>query len=533
MKQISPKALKPLLTDGDEIAFLDVREHGQYGEGHPFFSVSLPYSQLEVLAPRLMPCLSVRCVVMDDNDGVASRAASALQKIGYSDISILAGGAPAWSAAGYTLFKGVNLPSKSFGELVEHEFDTAAISAEKLNAFQKEGADILLLDGRSGPEFQKMTLPGALSCPNAELGYRLPMFNVSPTTPVIVNCAGRTRSIIGAQTLNMLGIPNPVYALRNGTQGWRLAGFDLVHGSDPLPLPTPDKETWAEGAERAAKLRLDYALRSVSNAEAQAWLSDNQRTTYLFDVRSREEFENDHTAGARSAPGGQLVQATDEQLAVRNARIVLCCDNGLRSATTAIWLAGMGHQVWLMDVDAPKDDLGVCAATTVPVVDTIDMREMKQRVDAGARIFDASKGLDYRSGHIEGATWVTRARLDPSSISDAQGFVLTGRCPVRLACLATEIETLTGQAPDAIARGCPDDWRSAGFKIVETPQIPAEADCIDHLFFVHDRHDGNLDAARRYLEWELGLIDQLDEQERRVLTPLHPAGGSEEKRHAT
>lgn len=533
MKQISAQALKPLLTDGDEIAFLDVREHGQYGEGHPFFCVSLPYSQLETLAPRLMPCLAVRCVVMDDGDGVASRAASALQRIGYSDISILAGGAPAWGAAGYTLFKGVNLPSKTFGELVEHEFDTAAVSAEELNDLQQEGADILVLDGRSGPEFRKMSLPNALSCPNAELGYRLPMFNADPTTPLIVNCAGRTRSIIGAQTLNMLGIPNPVYALRNGTQGWRLAGFDLVHGSDPLPLPQPDTQTWEKGAELAAKLCRDYSLRHVSFTEAQAWLSDDRCTTYLFDVRSKEEYENGHPAGARSAPGGQLVQATDEQLAVRNAKIILSCDNGLRSATTAIWLTGMGHQVWILDADAPREVRGRSDAAKIPIVETIDLQAMKQRVDAGAQILDASNGLDYRSGHIDGARWVTRARFDLSSIADAQEVVLTGRCPIRLAGLATEIEMLTGQAPRYIAQGDPESWRSAGFEIIETPNSPSEADCIDHLFFVHDRHDGNLDAARRYLEWEVGLLAQLDDQERRVLRPLHPVNGSKEVRHAT
>lgn len=532
MKHISAQAVKPLLTDGNEIAFLDVREHGQYGEGHPFFSVSLPYSQMEILAPRLMPCLSVRCVVMDDGDGVASRAASALERMGYSDISILEGGAPAWEATGYTLFKGVNLPSKTFGELVEHEFDTAAVSAEELNDLQETSADILVLDGRSGAEFLKMSLPGALSCPNAELGYRLPMYNLSPTTPVIVNCAGRTRSIIGAQTLNMLGVPNPVYALRNGTQGWRLAGFDLVHGSDPLPLPQPDETTLEEGAELADKMRRDYSLRIISHDEAQAWLSDDRKSTCFFDVRSREEYETGHPAGARWAPGGQLVQATDEQLAVRNARIILCCDNGLRSATTAIWLAGMGHQVWILESDAPREQTGACNAIALPAVDTMDLKEMKRYVDSGASILDASKGLDYRSGHIEGATWVTRARLDQSAIADAQTFVLTGRCPIRLACLATEFETLTGQAP-RIAQGCPETWRAAGFNIVQTPAIPSDPDCIDHLFFVHDRHDGNLDAARRYLEWETGLIDQLDDQERGVLKPMHPATNTGDVQHAT
>ena len=46
-----------------------------------------------------------------------------------------------------------------------------------------------------------------------------------------------------------------------------------------------------------------------------------------------------------------------------------------------------------------------------------------------------------------------------------------------------------------------------------TPADPADADAIDHLFFVHDRHQGNLDAARRYLAWEQGLIAQCSAEE--------------------
>ncbi|TQV81794.1 rhodanese-like domain-containing protein [Denitrobaculum tricleocarpae] len=532
MKEMTAQALKPLLTDGAEIAFLDVREHGQYGEGHPFFSVHLPYSKIEVLAPKLMPCRAVRCVLMDDGDGVGARAAAVLEDLGYNNVAVLSGGAPAWAAAGYTLFKGVNVPSKAFGELVEHAFQTPAISAEELNSLQQLDKDLLVLDGRSSPEFRKMSLPRALSCPNAELGYRLPMLNSDPTTPIVVNCAGRTRSIIGAQTLSLLGVPNPVYALRNGSQGWRLAGFDLRHGVEPLPLPQPDPEALAAGSAKAAELREDYGLPVISGEQAQSWLSAPDQTTYLFDVRSKQEYAEGHVAGARSAPGGQLVQATDEQLAVRNARILLCCDNGLRSATTAIWLTGMGHRVWLLDTATARTETREAVPVYPGLADSIDLAGLKTLVDAGALVLDASRGLDYRAGHIDGAVWTTRARVNSSLIGDPDGIVLTGRCPVLMAGVAAEIKSLTGQPPKNMIQGNPASWRSAGLRVVETPQFPSEADCIDYLFFVHDRHDGNLDAARRYLEWELGLLDQLDEQEHAVLNPLRPRVVSERLENA-
>ena len=67
--------------------------------------------------------------------------------------------------------------------------------------------------------------------------------------------------------------------------------------------------------------------------------------------------------------------------------------------------------------------------------------------------------------------------------------------------------------------GSPEIWSRAGFEIEQTPGCPIDQECIDFLFFVHDRHDGNMDAARRYLEWETGLLAQLDDQERGVLRP--------------
>ena len=523
MKEISAQQTKDILTHEAEIAFLDVREHGQYGEGHPFFSVNMPYSQIEMLAPRLVPSLGVKCVLLDDGDGVSERAAAALEGLGYRDVVVLTGGAPAWQAAGYTLFKGVNLPSKTFGELVEHKFDTKSISAEELDAYIKNDYDYILLDGRSMPEFHKMTLPTSQSCPNAELGYRLPMLCKDPTTPIIINCAGRTRSIIGAQGLVLLDIPNPIYALRNGTQGWRLAGFDLVHGASPLPLPELDAETLEAGRALAADLRKKYGLQTITGEETKAWLADPERSTFLFDVRTEEEFTKGHVTGAQSAPGGQLVQATDEKLAVRNARIILSCDNGLRSASTAIWLVGMGHQVYLLDTNTPMDAVTTGAAKKN--ISTIDAEDLKKRIDAGAKVLDASKGLDYRAGHIDGAQWVTRARLDAGTMGDLGDLVIVGQSSALVKGIIAEFKADTGQVPQDIFIGTTEQWRDAGLSVVETPESPSEMECIDHLFFVHDRHDGNLDAARRYLEWETGLLDQLDDQERSIIEPLVASQG--------
>lgn len=201
------------------------------GEAHLFYAIPLPYSRLEIDVPRLAPRRAVRMVVYDDNDGVAERAAERLTAIGYTNVHVLQGGAQGWTHAGFTLFAGVNVPSKTFGELVEMAYHTPRVTARELAAMRERGDDVVIVDGRPVSEYLKMTIPSSICCPNGELGLRIRELVPDATTPIVVNCAGRTRSIIGAQTLINLGIPNPVMALENGTQGWCLEDLPLEHGS--------------------------------------------------------------------------------------------------------------------------------------------------------------------------------------------------------------------------------------------------------------------------------------------------------------
>lgn len=524
MKTISSRSLKPRLTAEAEIAFLDVREHGQYGEGHPFFCVPAGYSTIENEVPKLVPRKATTVVVMDDGDGVSEKAARALHNLGYSNVMVLEGGAPGWAAAGYTLYKGVNIPSKTFGELVEHECGTPSLSAEELRQRLDRDEPTLVLDGRPEHEYFKMSIPSAHSCPNAELAYRIPSLAVTDETAIVINCAGRTRSIIGAETLRQCGFSNSIRALRNGTQGWSLAGFTLNHGARSAPLPSLDSKALAQAAETADGLVERLALRRISPATLHTWTEDPERTTYIFDVRTEAEFLVSHWPGARHAPGGQLVQATDEYLAVRNARIVLCDDTGLRAATTAMWLRGMGHNVSILDVDVSRttasENTGGSSGVDVGTP-AIGPSEALSKIADGALLFDASRSSEYRRGHACGAIWVTRARAQLLNYRHDRTIVITGREQSLIFGIILELQDL-GYSDLAWFEGSPEIWSQAGFEIEQTPDIPKDRDCIDFLFFVHDRHDGNLDAARRYLEWETGLLAQLDNQERGVLTPPEP-----------
>ena len=346
---ITPAHLHDWLFDGQEIALFDLREQGQYGEAHLFYAVNLPYSRLEIEAPRLAPNPAVRLVVYDATGSeLAQRGARRLQALGYTAVHWLEGGSLGWQAAGFELFAGVHLPSKAFGELVEHVCHTPRISALELAEWQRQGKPLVLLDGRPLDEFAKMNIPGAVCCPNGELSFRLEDLVSDRQTPVVINCAGRTRSIIGAQTLINLGIENPVYALENGTQGWFLVDLPLEHGARQH-YPPHSGTALEQQRARAEALAQKAGVRRVSAAQVRQWQQDPQRSLFLCDVRTLEEFIAGSLPGAQHCPGGQLIQGTDLYIGVRQARVVLFDDDGVRAPVVASWLRQMGHDAYALE----------------------------------------------------------------------------------------------------------------------------------------------------------------------------------------
>ena len=161
---------------------------------------------------------------------------------------------------------------------------------------------------------------------------------------VIVNCAGRTRSIVGAQSLINAGIPNRVAALRNGTMGWLLAELELDHGRRHQ-LPAPDASAALEAAQRARIVAQRAGVAAIDREQLVEWLADTARTTYRFDVRTPEEFAEGHLSSFRSAPGGQLVQETDVFAPVTRRAYRTRRHDGVRANMTASWLAQMGWDV--------------------------------------------------------------------------------------------------------------------------------------------------------------------------------------------
>lgn len=508
---INVSTVKQWLQDGKELAFLDVREHGQYGEGHPFFVVSAPYSRLEIDIARLVPRHGTRIVLLDHDDGVAQRAAARLAALGYTDLHVVEQGVKGWQAAGFELFQGVNLPSKTFGELAEHAYETPRIQARELDAMFKRGDRVVVLDGRPFEEYRKMNIPGAICCPNAELPYRIHTLVDDDETPVVIHCAGRTRSIIGAQTLINAGVRNPVYALENGTQGWFLNDLQLEHGSSRrYPEVDPSDPRLAERRDAAAQQAAWHGVGQVDAATLAAWRDDAQRSTFLLDVRTPEEFAAGTLAGAQHAPGGQLVQGTDQYVGVRNARLVLVDTDGIRAPLIAAWLRQLGHDAYLLggylELAPPSK-----APATVAALPAITAAEIKPLLASGnAQLLDVRASTKYRAGHIDGATWAVRPRIAQLVANDNHQVVIVADDAASAALAAGEL----GATNARWLAGDLGAWADAGLPVAATPDLPIDADSIDYLFFVHDRHDGNREAARRYLAWETGLIARLDDSER-------------------
>ncbi|KWE50632.1 sulfurtransferase [Burkholderia ubonensis] len=507
------------LLAGDEIALIDVREEDPYAQGHPLWAANFPLSKLELDAWTRIPRRDTPIVVYGDAAGedLAPRAAARLAQLGYSDVRLLDGGLAGWRAAGGELFIDVNVPSKSFGEWVEAERHTPSLSAQEVQALIDARADVVIVDARRFDEYRTMNIPTSTSVPGAELVLRVRALAPDPATRVIVNCAGRTRSIIGTQSLINAGLPNPVAALRNGTIGWTLAGQALEHGA-ARRFPDDIDPTLRADARRAARKVAERAgVSRIALADVAA-LAEPGRTLYRFDVRTPEEYEAGHLPGFASAPGGQLVQETDHHAPVRGARIVLADDDGVRADMTASWLAQMGWDVRVVEAGAqafgetglpPRD---VPAAPDVAEVSPATLAGwLREAAPDEIAIVDVTASANYVKRHIPGAWFAVRAQLRDALavIPAAQRYVFTcGSSLLARFAAADARALLPASAQIVVLAGGTAAWIDAGLP-VEAGDTRLASPRIDRYRRPYEGTDNAAAAMQAYLDWEFGLVEQL------------------------
>ena len=349
-QQITVDSFRTLFGNDEEFAVIDPRPRERFVQSHLLAASNLTPDRFESELAWRIPRKNTRCVLVDDGGDEASAAAAKMASLGYDQVEILAGGIEAWQASGAPLFSGSSVPGKAFGEFIEKSCATPSMTAAEFARRREAGQAPLLIDSRTREEHESYCIPGALLCPGAELVYRV-LPQATGGRDIVIHCGGRTRSIIGAQTLIDAGLEQ-VYALENGTMAWQFEGFELEQGNaEALALPTPAQ--LAAVQDRAREMAETWYIDRVSSIPAQ-----EVRTRYLIDVRTRDEYEGGHIRGSVHVPGGHLLQNVDRYLLVRNAIVILIDGDRVRAITTAIWLRRMGwRRVFVFSLDDDKSNL--------------------------------------------------------------------------------------------------------------------------------------------------------------------------------
>jgi rhodanese-related sulfurtransferase len=524
---IDVRQLKAALHDGAEIALLDAREEVPFDSRHLLMAACVPLSRLELLVDACIPRRSARVVWCDDGEGLAQRAAARMAALGYTDVAVLDGGLTAWEAAGYRIYSGVHVPSKAFAEVIEHAAGTPWITAEELKKMIDGKADMVLFDSRSYDEFHGNSIPTAISVPGAELVYRFKDMVPSPSTTVVVNCGGRTRSIIGAQSLINAGVPNKVVSLKNGTQAWHLGGYEVIKGSNAqAPAVSPGGHEFARTA--ADRVAARFGVERISGATLAQWRVESAtRTTYVFDVRSPDEYKAGHLPGMKSVPGGQLVQETERHAATWGARVVLVDTDGVRSVMTAHWMKQMGWDAYALTIDMRNEKLeqGVWKPHVLGLnstVSAIDAASLQSRMKAGGvSVIDVDWSRDYIKGHIPGAGYGIRSRLDAilPKLPTSNTVVFTSGDGVLAKLAAADVGKTAKRTVFALEGGTAA-WRAAGLPL-ESGETLMLTEPDDIRLKAREQKQDMEKAMHAYLSWEIELVNQMatdDDQRYRIIT---------------
>ena len=527
---ISVAELKAALHDGEELALLDAREEVPFDKRHLLMASCLPLGRIELLASELLPREDVRVVWCDGGEGLAERAATRLLELGYSNVSVLDGGVPAWEDAGHSVYSGVHVPSKAFAEVVEHEAQTPWIDAAELKGMMDAKADMVILDTRSYEEYHVNSIPGAISVPGAEIVYRINDIAPSEHTTVVVNCGGRTRSIIGAQALINAQIPNKVVSLKNGTQDWHLYGYEVIKGATRV-APEVSSEGLKRAREGAANVAELCDVRALGKDEFLQWRHESShRTTYFLDVRTHDEYFEGHVPGTKHIAGGQLIQETDRHLAVWGARVVLFDNDGVRATLTASWLKQMGWDVVTVtcDVAGGATEQGMYRAIVQGLdssrVKHITPAGLKQKLEDGeAVVIDLNWSKSYYEGHIPQAWYAIRSRLDEdlSNVPEKKHLVFTSPNGVLAAVAAAD---RAAQDDSILAlEGGTAAWRTAGYPLNTGAENMASL--AEDIRLKAREEQSDIEAAMRaYLAWEIQLLHDMARDDDHRFQVVAPGG---------
>ncbi|MDP6550317.1 MAG: rhodanese-like domain-containing protein [Dehalococcoidia bacterium] len=517
----SPAALSILLDGNSQFALIDVREAGEYNSSHIPGSSLISRRQLEFRMQAAAPFQGASLVICDDDGRRAELAGATLEGMGYTRVSILEGGINRWTTQGYPTQWGTNVPSKDLGEMLEVVHQVPEIEATDLHQRIERGDKLVILDTRTPEEYQRFCIPGGRSVPGGELALRITdiMKDLEPDTTVIVNCAGRTRSIVGTRVLQRMGLSN-IQGLKNGTSGWVLAGYEVERGAHQVQLPEPSPEGLAAAEGYAALLAAEDGVRYLDIPALKATLGRRGRETiYLVDVRTREEYEAGHIPGFLWFPGGQALQRSDELAVVHNSTFVFACDGKARATFAASWY----RQLRIQEAYAVDGGIAAWAAAGLALekgmpeepphllaearssVRLVSPRELQQDPPPVVIFVDTSQ--DFAQGHVAGAGWAPRGSLE-LQVGD---FAPSKEAAIGVTCSDGRASTLAGATLKelgyrdvSVLEGGMQAWRQDGLP-VETGLAGVMTSPTDVVILGVDRNPADM---MHYLRWETALGDK-------------------------
>jgi len=522
---ITPADLKALLDGDSSFALLDVREAGEYNSTHIPGASWLPRRRLEFQMRDSVPFKGVLVVVCDDDGRRAALASATLEGMGYTNVSVLQGGTNAWTNKEFPTEWGMNVPSKDFGEKVAIQNTVTEISADDLHARLESGKHTVILDARTPEEYQRFSIPGSRSLPGGELAFRITDIaeGLAADDAIIVNCAGRTRSIIGARALQRMGFTN-VSALTNGTAGWMLAGYELERSADRLTMPEPSQKGAAAAEAYAEVLAKEDGIQFVDTSGLkELFKAQAERTIYFIDVRTNLEYSQGHIPGFQWIPGGQAVQRFDDAAVVKGCTVVFCCDGKARATVTASWYRQLGvKDVYVLDGgmtawSAANNALETGLAVQTPVsydaastaIPALSAQEVQSNGNAVVIFVDTSQ--DFSSAHVPGSRWAPRGWME-LRISD---LVPGKQTPIIVTCNDGQASALGGETLKELGytnvsrmEGGMAAWRSANLPVEQglTGVLALPGDIpVDVVLTGPER---NYADTMTYLRWETALGDK-------------------------
>ena len=360
--------------------------------------------------------------------------------------------------------------------------------------------------------------PGGAAYPGGELALRITdiVQGLEPDTTVIVNCAGRTRSIIGTRLLQRMGVPG-VCGLKNGTAGWLLAGYELETGADRLELPKPSADGLAAAETFAAQLAVEDGVRFLDIPALQAMIDRRQREPlYLIDVRTEAEYDAGHIPGFRWFPGGQAVQRCDDVGVVKPCPIVFACDGKARATCTASWYRQLGFpEVYVVDggttawrdsglalEQGGEDDMPVGFGAAQAKVRLVAPQALHADPPPVVIFVDSSR--DFARAHVPGAQWVPRGWLEfrIASVAPSHDTPLAVTCnDGRQATLAGATLADLGYQAVTVLEGGMAAWQQAALPVEQgLSGVMSSPD--DVVLLGPDR---NFADMMHYLRWEEAL----------------------------